>query len=496
MEDETAEDILKKVTEFTEKLQEDAIFRRTVATELKEMGYIEAQNVNNDAAGGDDPELNAEQVRDVFVKAVNMSMEYAVDLRKDDPSLMEKLKKLLVDTLPSYIQKRQIKHYLTNKLPNLDIQNNLKSPLDFLKKDCIKSSATQTFFIQLIECQFQMKWNTTTAEAGISGRPIPFNYYEFCNEEKTIWPRKRTKLKSLKNQVRRAHVLVQLFQMSVADLSLELSSGALCPFVYIRTDENKWKKWNPKNKKFGETIDTGEGTVPFPFSWMNDSIRSYILDQAEIIPDADSEACLDKHTLYWAVIHDSDFQAGDKLELNDIGKTQVYVGKADKGINGRWLAGHCNYMMKCLKGIRRMKEIGTYEPLLLKDIQLVDARLLLAKLRANKNIALFVMKTFGHDIAEAENALNLAQKAYNREKTHGRNKRGLGRAKDQAEKALSDAKKKAEKDLKEAERQNIKGMRIPGSTLPEEEDNHIIRDANVQPPWQPVDMRYGMNSCT
>ena len=48
-------------------------------------------------------------------------------------------------------------------------------------------------------------------------------------------------------------------------------------------------------------------------AWMNDSIRSYILDQAEIIPDADSEArVFDKHTLYWAIIHDFDFQAGDE----------------------------------------------------------------------------------------------------------------------------------------------------------------------------------------
>jgi hypothetical protein len=66
---------------------------------------------------------------------------------------------------------------------------------------------------------------------------------------------------------------------------------------------------------------------------MNDSIRSYILDQAEIIPDADSEAhVFDKHTLYWAIIHDFDFQAGDELELNNISQTQVYVGKPDKGI--------------------------------------------------------------------------------------------------------------------------------------------------------------------
>jgi hypothetical protein len=238
------------------------------------MGYIEAQNVNNDAAGGNIPELNAEQVHNLFVKAVNMSMMYTVDLCKDDPLLMQKLKKLLVDTLSSTIQKRQIKYYLTDKLLDRRIQNNLKSPLDFLKKHCIKSSATQTFFIQLIECQFQMKWNTTTADAGISGRPIPFNYYEFCNEEKKIWP--KTELKSLKNQVRRAHVLVQLFQMRDAVLSQELSSDALCPPVYIRTDKNMWKNWNPTSKTFGETINLDE--VADPFSWINDSIRSYILN--------------------------------------------------------------------------------------------------------------------------------------------------------------------------------------------------------------------------
>jgi hypothetical protein len=102
MGDET-KNILKNVTEFTARLHEDEDFRSTVATALKEMGYIEAQN---DAAGGRNPKLNTEQVHNEFVKAVNMSMKYAVDLRKDDPLLKEKLKKLLVDTLPSNVKQR------------------------------------------------------------------------------------------------------------------------------------------------------------------------------------------------------------------------------------------------------------------------------------------------------------------------------------------------------------------------------------------------------
>ena len=469
MGDETAKNILKNVTEFTEKLHEDEGFRSTVAHELYDMGYIA------------EPEFNAEQVHDVFVKAVNLSMKYTVDLRKDDPLLKEKLKKLLVDTLPSNIKNREIEYYLTDKLPNLAVQNTLKSPLDFLKEGCIKSSANQTFFKKLIECQFQLKWNTTAAEAGIPGHPIPFNYYEFCNEERKLWPG-TTELKSLKNQVRRAHVLVQLFQMpvaTVANLSLELTASSdalLCPSVYIRTGKKKLKRWNPTNKLFGETIDTDEAADHF--SWMNNSIRSYILKAAEIIPDA--EACLDRHTLYWAVIHDPDFQAGDELELNDIGRTQVYVGKADKGINGRWLAGHCGNMMDCLKDIHRMKQVGMYEPP--KDVQLVEARLVLAKLRANENSALFVMKTFGHDIAAAENTLNSAQAEYNINKT-AQNKRRLDRAK----KASDNAKKKAEKGLIEAESRNIEGKRI--RRFMRNESNYIIKDANsyrVRPRWQPL----------
>ncbi|CAB4005407.1 Hypothetical predicted protein [Paramuricea clavata] len=482
MGDET-EDILEKVANLTERLHEDKDFRSTVATRLYELGYIEAQNVNNDGAGGNIPKFNTEQVHYLFVKAVNMSMTYTVDLRKDDPLLMQKLKKLLVDTLPSYIRKRQIEHYLKNTLPDRSIQNNLKSPLDFLKEGCIKPSATQTFFIQLIECQFHMKWNTTTAEAGISGRPVPFNYYEFCNEEKKIWP--RTELKSLNNRVRRTHVLVQLFQMPVAVLSQELSSDDLCPSVYIRTDKKKWKNWNPTSKKFGETINLGEGTNPFP--WMNNSIRNYILDQAQIIPDADCKACLDRYTLYWAVIHDSDFQTGDKLKLNNIGRTQVYVGKANKGINGRWLLGHCKNMMECLKDVRRMKKVGAYQPL--KDVQLVEARLVLAKLRANEKSALFVMKTFDHDIEEATNAFNLAQETYDAEEIP-QNKRRLDKAKED----LEIAEKKAEKDLIEAESRNIQGMRI--RKFKRKESNYIIQDeiCRVRPRWQPLDMRYGMNS--
>jgi hypothetical protein len=275
-------------------------------------------------------------------------------------------------------------------------------------------------------------------------------------------------------------------------LSREFSSDDLCPPVYIRTDTSTWQEWNVGSEpELVRTIDTDEEADPF--RWMYRSIRSYILNEAKIIPDDDSEACLDKQTLYWAVIHDSDFQAGDELELNNIGRTQVYVGRTEKGINERWLAkaGHCKKMMKCLKDIRRMKEVGTFEPLLLKDVQLVQARLVLAKLRANENSALFVMQTFGHDIEEAEKDFQSAQSQYDEHGTKS-NKKNL----DKAKKNLKNAKEKAKDDLIETESQNIQGMRISRSIFPKE-SNYIIQDTRrrrVRPRWKPLDMRYGMNS--
>jgi hypothetical protein len=55
-------------------------------------------------------------------------------------------------------------------------------------------------------------------------------------------------------------------------------------------------------------------------------------------------------------------------------------------------------MKKCLDSVCAM---ATYDPSTLKGIQLVDARLALAKVTEEKT-ALFVIKTFGDDIEKAE----------------------------------------------------------------------------------------------
>jgi hypothetical protein len=100
------------------------------------------------------------------------------------------------------------------------------------------------------------------------------------------------------------------------------------------------------------------------------------------------------------------------------------------------------------------------------------------------------MQTFSHDIVKAEEALKSAKRQNNEQRTNT-----IKKNLDKANKDLKKAKEKAKKDRIEAEKQNIKGMRV-GSFEPFTEDDYIIQDANcrVRPRWQPLDMRYGMNS--
>ena len=57
------------------------------------------------------------------------------------------------------------------------------------------------------------------------------------------------------------------------------------------------------------------------FGWISEPIRRYILSEAETIAQAElRDERLTKHTLYWAVVEDSNFPAGENLRLNQIGR--------------------------------------------------------------------------------------------------------------------------------------------------------------------------------
>jgi hypothetical protein len=151
--------------------------------------------------------------------------------------------------------------------------------------------------------------------------------------------------------------------------------------------------------------------------WINSSICEFITKNADEQKNESSADFLAKPTLYWAVLEDRDFVAGKKLKLKPIGKTQVYVGESNNGIQGRWIKdsnNHCEMMKKCLDNVCAMT---TYDPLRLEGIQLVDARLALAKVREEKT-ALFVIKTFGDEFEKAEIALQKAKASLESLKTN------------------------------------------------------------------------------
>ena len=215
-------------------------------------------------------------------------------------------------------------------------------------------------------------------------------------------------------------------------------------YIYVRTEDDAGtKQWKSLNEK----LVALEGNGVNNFDWISEPFKEYILDKVETIPEAELLGAgltkrLKKPTLYWAVVQDSNFPAhAENSGLEEIGRTQVYVGQANKGIKNRWLtssSSHCHKMKKCLSVFRDVK---TYNAELVSDVQLVDAVLLLEKLKGNANSALFLMKTFDRT-----------------------------------------------KELRDAERRNIVGKKMSS-----DHDNIIPCKLGLRPRWKPIDIAYGMN---
>lgn len=434
-------DVLKQLREISLSLTETDEYRGNVAELLTEKGYEGCENVD---------EVDADQVRNVLAQAVKSSVEKCVDFQDDNNATVEQQLNVLLKW-PRSKPNRAPTSYLEKEFAQINLSQ-LKSPLDIAKPALvgIKNDALQAFVKSLIEHQFQIRWAT------IDGEPKNFNYYKFCNVEN--FPTNATnemeegKTKHLNFIPRNAHVKVQLYRYCrVWPKRREYSKEQLCPPVYIRKQGGGWWKWNPVRNNFHEKSDEH-------FAWIDHNIRDHIFQNAHVLQDPNNFEELTpvlgkpaQPTLYWAVLQDTDFQSGGHLRLNEIGKTQVYVGKAEKGIKDRWLAdsrSHCKKMKKCLDIIQ---EMDTYAPNCLKDIQLVDARLLLAKLRREsesleskrEKCALFVMKIYGGD---------------------------------------------AEQDLATDEKRNIDGKKYAG----QQGDQNIL-SPDVCRYWKPKYMAYGMN---
>ena len=93
---------------------------------------------------------------------------------------------------------------------------------------------------------------------------------------------------------------------------------------------------------------------------------------------------LSKSSVYWAVINDHDFLAGPPLDLNKVGKSQVYIGETKTGIKNRWFTDGNNHG-SCIMNSLNDKPSPT-------NAQLLHARLALAYFR-HEHRALFLMNT-------------------------------------------------------------------------------------------------------
>ena len=377
--------LLKKLKITSEKIFEDEDFLEEVRNDLHEEGY---DGCNED--NGPD----AEGIWQVLARAASSSVRVVKYVNLKDKNIQvtkTRLKEMLLSETQSLsgCLSRPLTHKLICKL---------KSPQDVADQRIlgITKEAPISFVTNLIEQQFSIQWNTKSVN-GVR-EPENFNFYTFCDVEKikkagnAKYDQTGGKTRHLKYDPRRAHVMVQLYKYCRKNTIAEYSVEKLCPHVYIRTLEG-WKKWHPL-----EGINTFTSVEDLHFNWMNEYIYQYISSNAMTIEVNNLNQTLKKHTLYWAVVQDGDFLRGIHLQLNPIGKTQVYVGKANHGINGRWLAdanSHCKMMKNCLENVQ---EMTTYDPLRVHGIQLVDARILLAKLR-EEECALFVMNTYDGDAA-------------------------------------------------------------------------------------------------
>ena len=355
-----------------------------IAKTVRRNSEAEVRQIKKDLECDDN--ASAKEVMKVLAWAVNEAIQKKVNLSEinTDDYVKNQFKELL--EIPSG---KSLQHYFVNPA----ILSEAKSPLDMAKK--LKKGVPQWLAKNIIQHQFDIRWCTRT------GKPNDYNFYQFCDMKNTI--------ELLKYKPRAAHVKATLYKKcrsTYDEQSFIKSKEQLCPTVYIRTSHG-WKSWQAVNEEFSTVED-----INAHLSWIDPNILVFITQNADVQRDDSDESLknsLKKPTLYWAVLEDGDFiPGGEKLKLKNISQTQVYVGKANNGIRRRWIDGdnHCEMMKKCLDNVFAMT---TYDPLRLEGIQLVDARLALAKVRGERT-ALFVMKTFGDEVEKAKLKLRASLK--------------------------------------------------------------------------------------
>ncbi len=444
--------ILKNLKDIADEVRTDPSSCENIKQELVGCGY-------------NCEELKDEQVIKVLAVAVNEAIRTKVDLLGENKKAVKaELHQLLDDD----------KHVSSVCYFKVSVSNGLasmSSPLDMAKH--LRKNAPQWLVESIIQHQFDIRWKTPT----INGDPEDYTFYEFCDNENTT--------DFLKYIPRQAHVKATLYKecrrTSVNSLR-GITKENLCPTVYMRTTD-EWVSWRADEDEFNGVED-----INTHLSWIDPAIRTFITENADEQSRGDKnlKKSLEKPTLYWAVLDDSDFKPGEKLKLKKIGQTQVYVGRATNGIQGRWTKdgdNHCKMMKKCLDNVCAMT---TYDPLRLERISLVDARLALAKVREEET-ALFVIKTFGDDVEKAEVAVEKPGVRLDEAKKSSSEAPSSEASSNEASSSEELEEVKATFPLTEAEKWHRKGKRVGPK------HNNIIPYKDDKFTWKPTDMGYGMN---
>ena len=480
---EDLQEILRNLRDIANKVQTDSNFCKGMYQQLYNCGYRWSSDKDVSMEQNIVMKLFCVAVNEAIQKQVNLSL---LDTKTEETKLysllgIDEKKKLSGFFLPPPpFQRHAVPAWLGNARSPLDIAiglTNLKrAPLKFVKK--------------IIQSQFDIRWNTSSPSIHENGKPDDYTFYQFCD--------KQNSREFLKYKPRLAHIKATLYKECMSDKFLSYihyDKEELCPEVFIKT-LGGWKIWNANEP---ETFLDQENFNDY-FSWVNEHIRTAIEENADIESGIEDnlEKALKEPTLYWAVLDDKDFEAGEKLKLHEIGQTQVYVGKANNGIYGRWTHdsdNHCEMMKKCLDNVYAMM---TYDPSRLEGIQLVDARLVLAKVRGERS-ALFLIKTFGDDVKKAEMIEQEAEEAL--EASQAGSEERSRRAEERAKATDNKLKKMKERSKSDKSKEKTK---TPEEQLRDAEVNHIkgkrhdLTHRNIIPSkckieWTPKDMAYGMN---
>ena len=274
-----------------------------------------------------------------------------------------------------------------------------RSPRDLARVLVENGDATTAAVEKLFEKQYELRWHTTT------GDPDQFSFYGFCQDVDQAGGEN-----VMMYSTRRAHVISRLYHAQEELLKIRgLTYREHCPPVYVCTkiDERwTWKKWicHPHRREF--EVCAGETDI----DWISsEPLRNYITVNSvqdyhnETLPNGN------KHLVYWAVIEEDDFEEPHVAHGNNLGKTQVYVGRARHGIKERWAgsldSSHCRNM-ELTRNV--MYNMMNYDPDTLSRKQLVDLRFLLHKAHHpdGSNSGLFIMGLQGYDDYEQAETSN------------------------------------------------------------------------------------------